>query len=351
MSARPAPSPSAPRAAALAAVLSLSACSYLPEWLLHDHAKDYLAASSIAPTRAPPGLDTPATAPRHPVPGDQGRPEAPVAFALGPPPSLLHPSLGEVRLQRLGERRWMVVDLAPERVWPLARAFFSDSQLPLARIDARAGVLETDWLKPEKRAPERYRLTLALGLRPGSSELVLVQHSGGGDWPDTASDVVRRDEMLQALATYMVDAPAAPVSRLAASLAAARERSRIEDDAQGRPQLHIDLRYDRGWATIGQALEHAGFEIVDRDRSAGIYYLSSPRPRGSKLRAERRLLPSRERDGKRGPVDIDQLPPERRLELRVRRDGDAEVLSAFHRPGLSPAAARELLERLRAHLA
>ncbi len=340
-------------AATLAAVLGLPACSYLGlDRLLHDYSKDYLSASSVELMRMPPGLDAPTTDPSHPVPGDANQPESSAPpFELGPPQRLFNPALGEVRMQRLGERFWIVVDLPPDRVWPLVRAFFSDSQLPLAKINTRSGSLETGWLKPEHHPPERYRLKLIPGLRPDSSEVILVQHNGKGtSWPESASDPARRDEMLKALATYMVDAPTAKISRLAASLTLATERSRIEDNAAGHPQLLIDLRYDRGWATLGFALEHAEFKIVDRDRSTGIYYLEQPsnKPRLSPLR---RLLPQRRKSqGKEQSADVDQLPPERRLELRVQRDGDERVRSSFHGPNLTADVARVLLKRLRRKL-
>ncbi len=337
-------------AGSLAVAVVLASCSHLPEWLVHDHAQDYLTASTVGLLRVPSGLETPVTQPHYPIPGDHESPAEQSVFELEPPPRLLNPSLGEVRLQRLGDRRWLLVDRPPDRVWPLVRAFFSDSQLPLSQIDARAGLLETDWLQPDNHAPERYRLQLSAGLRSGSSEILLVQHSGGGDWPDIASEVERRDEMLQALATYLVDAPAAAVSRLAASLAAARERARIEDDAQGLPQLLLDLRYERGWPTIAKALERAGFEIVDRDHSAGVFYLLPQPERTPRLSPERRQRPSPQSEDNRSSVDVDQLPPERRLELRVRPDGTAGMISSFHRPGLFPEAARELLEQLRSHL-
>jgi len=35
----------------------------------------------------------------------------------------------------------------------------------------------------------------------------------------------------------------------------------------------LALPYERAWASVGRALEKSGFEITDRDRSAGAYYV------------------------------------------------------------------------------
>jgi outer membrane protein assembly factor BamC len=43
----------------------------------------------------------------------------------------------------------------------------------------------------------------------------------------------------------------------------------------GRPgaALEVDDGLDRAWRRVGMALDHSGFTVEDRDRSAGLYYV------------------------------------------------------------------------------
>ena len=37
--------------------------------------------------------------------------------------------------------------------------------------------------------------------------------------------------------------------------------------------MRLELPFDRAWAPLGRALEKSSFEITDRDRSSGTYYV------------------------------------------------------------------------------
>jgi outer membrane protein assembly factor BamC len=47
----------------------------------------------------------------------------------------------------------------------------------------------------------------------------------------------------------------------------------MQEGADGDVYLRLSLPYDRAWASVGRAIEESNFEITDRDRSAGKYYV------------------------------------------------------------------------------
>jgi len=54
-----------------------------------------------------------------------------------------------VRLQKLGDDSWALISLAPGQVWPQVRNFMAASGMQIIHADARAGVMESNWLTVE----------------------------------------------------------------------------------------------------------------------------------------------------------------------------------------------------------
>ena len=51
-----------------------------------------------------------------------------------------------VRIQRLGDRRWIVLGDPPAQVWPLTKQFLADNGVALGREDAAAGSVDSAWI-------------------------------------------------------------------------------------------------------------------------------------------------------------------------------------------------------------
>ena len=51
-----------------------------------------------------------------------------------------------VKIQRLGERRWVVVADPPELVWPVVKQFLTDASVNIAGEDPPQGVIDGGWL-------------------------------------------------------------------------------------------------------------------------------------------------------------------------------------------------------------
>jgi outer membrane protein assembly factor BamC len=219
--------------------------------------------------------------------------EAPVAAPAQPAPAA--PAAVGVRLERDGALRWLVVDDAPERVWAMAREYYLRNNIKLVVDNARAGLLETDWLdRPVEFSNllgkviasfsstglrDKYRVRVEPGRVAGTSEVV-VSHQGleevvaGGAgagetstrWQPRASDPAAEADMLAKLMVQLgVDAQQAK-TQLAATAA---ERARLVTGGLLLPQEELDA----AWRRVGQALDRSGVAIEDRDRSAGLYYI------------------------------------------------------------------------------
>jgi outer membrane protein assembly factor BamC len=183
-----------------------------------------------------------------------------------------------VRVQRLGEEEWMLVAVAPGQLWPQVRAFLTNSSLQLARVDARAGLIETGWLKPDHGGmDERYQFRIEQGVQRNTSELHVRQMALAGDtdsWPDASFDPGREKEMLMAVAEYVAsNTDTAPVSMMAQQAISASGKVSMQEDADDIAYIRLELPYYRAWASVDRALRESNFKVRDRDRSGGIYYI------------------------------------------------------------------------------
>ena len=78
--------------------------------------------------------------------------------------------------------------------------------------------------------------------------------------------------MLTRLMT-MFGAPESTARAAVVQAAIAPERARVERGPDGTYKLTVDDQFDRTWRRVGLALDRAGFTVVDRDRSTGVYYV------------------------------------------------------------------------------
>lgn len=222
-------------------------------------------------------------------------------------------TLGNLRVERDGQQRWLVVPVPPEQLWPQLKAFWEQRGFTLEVDDARLGVLETNWAENRaKLPPEAVRNTIGRLLRSAydsgerdrfrtrvertaTGSEIYVAHRGIEEvfteaardataWRARPSDPQLEAEMLSRLMVALAGNPAmpAPAGEVAAArtqidaAAAAPARARLLSDGAG---IEMDDSFDRGWRRVGLALDRGGFTVEDRDRSLGIYYVRYVDPR------------------------------------------------------------------------
>jgi outer membrane protein assembly factor BamC len=223
-------------------------------------------------------------------------------------------TLGEMRVVREGNQRWLVVPATPEQVWPQLREFWTERGFNLVLDNAQAGVMETDWAENRAKLPQdivrrtigraleslydtgerdRYRTRIE---RTGNTTEIYISHRGmievySGEtrnestvWTPRPSDPGLEAEFLTRLMVKLgaKDAAARETVAAAATPAAASRARAIA----GQPTLQIDEAFDRAWRRVGLALDRGGFTVEDRDRAGGLYFVRYVDPKNAATKAE-----------------------------------------------------------------
>ena len=229
----------------------------------------------------------------------------PAASAGAAQPAVVAPlSVGEVKLERLGNERWLRTSLTPEQLWPQLQAFWKERGFVLVQDQSTAGVMETDWAENRGKIPvdfvratigkvfdsaystgelDKFRTRVERSAAGGSE--IYISHRGmievyRGErketttWQPRLADPQLEGEFLARLmlklgATEEV-ARTAAVAAAGGPVGAARARA-----LEGRPgpTLQVDDGFDRAWRRVGVALDRSGFTVEDRDRTQGLYFV------------------------------------------------------------------------------
>lgn len=260
--------------------LSLAGCGYLfgDSGFFRDSSGDYRQAGTTDVIEVRPG-ETASLQEMYPIPPIQSEALMTREFEVPRPAQLASGRAEEmVRIQRLGDDSWALVAIAPGQLWPQVRGFLSAAGINSARIDAGQGTIETDWLKLRNQDMEsRFRFRIERGVQRGTSELHVLQMNRAGDtssWPEVSDNLEHESEMLRSVAQYIANSTeTAPVSMMADRAISAGGKISIQEDDSGEIHIRLGLPFNRAWASLSLALEAATFEILDRDRSAGDYYV------------------------------------------------------------------------------
>jgi outer membrane protein assembly factor BamC len=288
--------------AALGAALVLGGCG--GDGFL-DSKIDYKSAGSLPPLDVPPDLTVPSRDNRYTLPeaakstatlsGYQAdRKESRTGTALLPP-------VENIRLERVGAERWVVVQEPPEKVWPMVKDFWQENGFLVKTEILDAGVMETDWA--EKRADiqetgvrslfsrflnqsyatsERDKFRTRLERTPdGKGTEIYISHRGMEEvyknkndvtaWQPRPSDPGLEAEFLRRLMVRL-GARDERAKQLASTPPTA-QRAELKKATDGSELLQVNEPFDRAWRRIGLALDRVGFTVEDRDRQNGVYFV------------------------------------------------------------------------------
>lgn len=251
-----------------------------------------LTSSTVDDTLAVPDISPSGTATYSVYSGERSDPQ------LAQRENVL-PGQDNVRVERDGNKRWLVMRGEPEEWWPKAREFWLQNGFLIKQEDPRIGIMETDWMENRADIPkdpirsvlskvldnlysaatrDKFRVRLERTQEPGGTELFL-SHSGveevvqGGStiWQPRPSDPELEAEMLNRLIVFF------GVDEKKAQALLAREsetpRATLTKDANGVISLTLQEDFSRAWRRTGLALDRIGFTVEDRDRSRGLYYV------------------------------------------------------------------------------
>jgi outer membrane protein assembly factor BamC len=234
---------------------------------------------------------------------------APVAGITG----AVLPTIPGMRIEKLGDQRYLVVSRKPEDLWANVKEFWTSAGFTIAREQPEAGVFETDWAENRAKIPQdvvrrtlgkvfdglydtgmRDKFTVRLERTETGSE-VYVSHRGMEEvfidqrtkdstvWKPRASDPALEVELLRRLMVRLgekeetsklaADAVSKPASAPAAGTAAAATAGAKLTTVDGKQTVEISEPFDRAWRRVGVALDRSGFTVEDRDRAKGQYFV------------------------------------------------------------------------------
>jgi len=265
--------------------LTLSGCNYLggEDGIFRNRGGNYLEALVLPPMAVPNELDSYTLDELYVIPLQVVANAEPFEGIPMPKPIETRRREG-VRIQNLGDRRWVVIDATPSQVWPLIRDYWTQLEISLSNENPGTGIMETGWLELDSTPLMRhkYRIRIEPGLHSGYSEIYVVHLANLRslpepliiNWPEDSSSQDQESAILNSVSQYLADRndiyQASTSSLLAGSIEAARKANLIEADS-GEQILELRIDYDRAWVQIRQALERAEIDIVDSDRDLSFF--------------------------------------------------------------------------------
>jgi outer membrane protein assembly factor BamC len=289
----------------LAVAVAVSACS-----VLESDKIDYRSATKAPTLEVPPDLTQLSRDTRYVVPG--GGTVSANSYALGqsvPGLPTAATAVGDVRIERAGTQRWLVVNRPADQLWPLVRDFWQESGFLLAMDQPNLGIMETDWAENRAKIPtdfirnslgklldsaystaerDKFRTRLE---RSATGTEVFISHRGMIEvysnaqkdqtvWQPRPADPELEAEFLRRLMVKL-GAPQVQAQATAAVQPENKPTSRVSAIGS-QPVVLIDEPFDRAWRRVGLALDRTGFTVEDRDRSQGTYFVRYVPPNADK---------------------------------------------------------------------
>jgi outer membrane protein assembly factor BamC len=295
--------------AAIAAGLVLAACSSVE---IPTKKVDYKSTTKLPTLEIPPDLARPGSDERFSVPDSSagkgtatysdynkdrtGRPQAASAQT-----QVVLPTIENVRVERAGTQRWLVVPATPEQIWSAVKEFWQQTGFVVNVEMPEAGIMETDWNENRAKIPQtgltgvigraldslystnerdKFRTRLERGAQPGTTE-IYISHRGMEEvyitkdqdqlrWQPRKPDPDLEAEMLRRMMVRFGVEGERAISQIAA--AKLEPQAKLSRGADGS-LLALNDQFDRAWRRVGLALDRVGFTVEDRDRSKGLYFV------------------------------------------------------------------------------
>jgi outer membrane protein assembly factor BamC len=287
---------------AAAAALVASGCSMLQEDKI-----DYKSAQRGSTLDVPPDLSQLNRDSRYNVPGSVVTASGyqTTQPSQGTASSTAAVSVGDVRIERAGNQRWLVVNRPADKLWSPIRDFWQENGFLLDLDQEALGIMETDWAENRAKLPqdfirstigkvfenlystgERDRFRTRLERTANGGTEIYISHRGMVEvystkeqdqtvWQPRPADVELETEFLRRLMVKLGVSEAQSQAVAASAPAQAAARVTMVNNA---PVVQFDDNFDRAWRRVGLSLDRTGFTVEDRDRSKGIYFVRYVEP-------------------------------------------------------------------------
>ncbi|MDD2918297.1 outer membrane protein assembly factor BamC [Rhodoferax sp.] len=293
------------RLALLGLTLTLGACT-----VLEGDKVNYKSAGKAPSLEVPPDLTQLSRETRYVVPGSAVTASS---FQIGQTSSQTTPtatsSLGDVRIERAGTQRWLVISRPADKLWEPVKDFWLENGFLLVMEQANLGIMETDWAENRAKIPqdiirstigkvfdslystgERDKFRTRLERNASGGTEIFISHRGMVEvfnstakdqtvWQPRAADPELEAEFLRRLMVKLGVSQEQSKALIAAGTATQGARL---DTVNGQPVVRLDDNFDRAWRRVGLALDRTNFTVEDRDRSKGVYFVRYVAPSADK---------------------------------------------------------------------
>jgi outer membrane protein assembly factor BamC len=273
---------------------------------------DYKSTGKGPSLEVPPDLTALSRDTRYNVPGGSVTASSFAAGQSAPGAPVAANSVGDVRIERAGTQRWLVVNRSADQLWGPVRDFWQENGFLLNIDQQNLGILETDWAENRAKLPQdfirntigkvfeslystgerdKFRTRLE---RVGDATEIYVSHRGmveklaggkssnqsdGTVWEPRAPDQELEAEFLRRMMVKL--GVTQEQSKALVAAGQVKTTSRVAT-VGGAPVVQIDDGFDRAWRRVGLALDRTGFTVEDRDRAKGIYFVRYVEPADKK---------------------------------------------------------------------
>lgn len=208
------------------------------------------------------------------------------------------PNTTGVRMQRDGAVRWLEFNAPANVIWSQLEPFFTSLGFKIIHEDKKLGMMETNWQENRVKLPNDWFSVIfnsfaSAGLKDryiarleqdGNKTLLFISHQGLREkhiedntsdandtyWEYRNSDPGLEREMLMRFLIFK-----GIKKNTAKAITTKKEISHarlVKKD--GDLYLNVSEIFPRTWRRVGLAMDRMGIHVNDRNRSAGVYYIS-----------------------------------------------------------------------------
>lgn len=286
-------------AVALSTLALLGGCSSLMDGDKVNYKTE--GGTKVVPLDIPPDLTQLNRDTRYAVPGG---PVTASGMAVRPAPTVAATAakqVNDVRIERDGKQRWLVVNRSADVVWPIVQEFWKENGFEYTIQQQQIGLLETEWAENRAKIPQDFvRRTLgkvldglySSGERDKFRTRIERNSTGGVDIFVTHRGMSEEYKDASKTSTIWTPRPSDPeleaefLSRLMVKLGVSAEQAKVgirpQEAAASKTTLvtkgdatllSIPDSFDVAWRRVGLALDRTGFTVEDRDRAQGVYFV------------------------------------------------------------------------------
>jgi outer membrane protein assembly factor BamC len=172
-----------------------------------------------------------------------------------------------VQLRRLGELMWVYIETLPSTSWPIAKNYWDTSIYSVISANPENGKIKVDF--DDKSILE---MRIEHGIKEASTEIFLYVVNKNNN------EILSNPEFIRSELEKMVNYLAQSVNNFSGTSLAAQnlnenKKAKIFSE-NGQTVISLELSFDRAWSSVSKALDAANIIANDKNRSAGIFYVS-----------------------------------------------------------------------------